>query len=353
VFLHRDNPLVKPFFEWQSSGSSVLADAARPADLPAVLAMVREFEGDEAARLAERWFQRAGGWLILRSAEGQPVGFVAMLGLQQAAEEDLAADPATAAARRYLQTRTPLRSGEIATYFRFWMGQECYQSVSPIQSLIFINMVRHYLTTPGLAFTFLPCADPDFWAPIFAYADLARLPDADFEVGGRKYGVYGHDWRAMPPMAWLGLLAEREIAAGPQTVAPALPVSEPLVVLSQDEFALAVRDGLHDYARPDQLRSNPLLRSRLVVERAGVQASNAERVSALLALIKEAAETLQAVPREAKLYRALHHTYFQPMATQEQVAELLDLPFSTFRRHLKAGQTRLADLLWQKEVGGD
>jgi long-chain acyl-CoA synthetase len=34
------------------------------------------------------------------------------------------------------------------------------------------------------------------------------------------------------------------------------------------------------------------------------------------------------------------------------VAELLDLPFSTYRRHLKAGLTRVAELLWQKEIGG-
>ena len=35
-----------------------------------------------------------------------------------------------------------------------------YQQVSPMQSLIFINMVRHYLATPGLAYTLIPCADP-------------------------------------------------------------------------------------------------------------------------------------------------------------------------------------------------
>jgi hypothetical protein len=90
----------------------------------------------------------------------------------------------------------------------------------------------------------------------------------------------------------------------------------------------------------------------MLVERAGAGAAGADRVTALQTAIKEAAETLQAVPREAKLYRVLFHTYFQPMATQEQVAELLDLPFSTYRRHLKAGLTRVSELLWQKEIGG-
>jgi hypothetical protein len=347
VFLHRENPLVRPFLEWQSSGSGVLADAARPADLPAVLAMIGQHEGEASARLAERWLQRPSDWLVLRAPDGQPTGALAHLQLQQASSSDLAADPAAQAAWQYLQTQRPLRPGEIATHFRFWLDRDAYQAVSPSQSVIFVNMVRHYLTTPGLAFTFLPVADPDFWAPMFAYADLARLPEADFEVAGRRYGVYGHDWRAVPPVAWLALLAEREIAAGGQPPAPA-PAAEALVVLSQAEFGSAVRAGLHDSARPDLLRQNPLVRSRLVAERAG---PGGDRAAALLALLRQAAEALQASPREAKLYRAIYHTYFQGAATQEQVAEQLDLPFSTYRRHLKAGLARVTDLLWQQEIG--
>jgi hypothetical protein len=350
VYLHRDNAMVRPFLEWQSGGAGMLIDAARPEDCPLLVEMVRRHEGDESARLAEAWFNASSGWLLLRAPTGAPAGFVLMLQLQQAPSALVEADPGAAAAWRYLQSRTPLRPGEVATLFRFWMAQDTYQAVSPIQSLLFVHMVRHYLTTPGLAFTFLPSAEPDFWAPMFAYADLMRLPECDFEAGGRRYGVYGHDWRAMPPMAWLALLAERETAAAPQAGAPAR-VTEPLLVLSQDEFNQAVRDALRDFARPDHLRANPLLRSRMIAERAGGQAPLAERTSVLQSLLKEAAESLQASPREAKLYRAVQHTYFQPLATQEQVAELLDLPFSTFRRHLKAGVARVAEALWLREIG--
>jgi hypothetical protein len=58
-----------------------------------------------------------------------------------------------------------------------------YHDISAIQSLTFSNAERHYLATPGLAWSLLPLADPDFWAPMCAYADLTRLPEADFEVG--------------------------------------------------------------------------------------------------------------------------------------------------------------------------
>jgi hypothetical protein len=66
----------------------------------------------------------------------------------------------------------------------------------------------------------MPAAIPEFWRPVFAYADLARLPELDFVVGDRAFGVYGHDWRVLPPPAWLELLGQREIALAPETVKP-------------------------------------------------------------------------------------------------------------------------------------
>jgi hypothetical protein len=87
------------------------------------------------------------------------------------------------------------------------------------------------------------------------------------------------------------------------------------------------------------------------MERAGAGSAEPERVAALRDLVKEAAQMLQTAPRDAKLHRALHHTYLQPAPTQEQAAEIMDVPFSTYRRHLKAGITRVTEILWQQEIG--
>jgi hypothetical protein len=59
---------------------------------------------------------------------------------------------------------------------------------------------------------------------------------------------------------------------------------------------------------------------------------------------------MQSHPKQVKWHRALHHTYFQPAATQEQAAELLDLPFSTYRRHLRAAIQYVTEWLWAREV---
>jgi hypothetical protein len=350
VFLHRHNPVIRSMLEWQT-GSGIVPDAMHDADRAALIAMVEKHEGAESAQLAVQWLARQpNGVTVYRDEKGTVVGFIAMIALQLASVEELRSDPAMLLAWEYLQRHAPLRSGEVATHYRFWMAHDTYQDVSPVQTLIFLNTVRHQLTTPGLAFHFLPCANPELWAGAFAYANLARLPETDYRVGGTCYGVYGHDWRAEPPIAWLQLLAEREVATGSAAVPPAPPA--PLLVLSETEFDEAVRDALRDYARPATLTHNPLIKSRLVAERAGAQANVAERASTLHGIVKEAAESLQQSPREATLYRALYHTYFQPAPTQEQAAEMLDLPFSTFRRHLKAGITRVTEILWQKEIGG-
>jgi hypothetical protein len=351
VFLHRDNPAIRPFLEWQETGAS-LPEAMRESDKLTLESIVEEHEGPESARLAAYWLERQPeNVVIYRDIEQKPAGFVMKLALHETSAEDRSTDPAVRMAWQYLEHNAPLRPGEGTTFFRFWMARDTYQEVSAMQSLIFGNIVQYYLTTPGLAFSFFPTADPLFWAPAFAYFDLMRLPQADFEVSGRRYGVYAHDWRVTPPMAWLDLLATRETANEPLETSLSAQTAL-LAVLDESEFMVAVRDALRDFHRPHALRSNPLLRARTVVERTGTSADDSARISILQGLLTEAAESLQGSPREAKCYRALYRTYLNPAPNQQSAAEVLGLPFSTYRRHLKGGITRVGEILWQREISG-
>jgi hypothetical protein len=134
IYLHRDNPLVRPYFEWQAGGS-VIADALQPADLPVLTNIVQKHEGPDSARLASYWFSRQPDTVIvMRDNKRQPVGFVMMLALHRTTPDDIAFDPAVRAARNYLQNNTALRPGESATLFRFWMDRDTYQEVSPVQT---------------------------------------------------------------------------------------------------------------------------------------------------------------------------------------------------------------------------
>lgn len=347
IFLHRENPVIRPYFEWQSSGT-VFTDPFKPADVPEILAMIGRHEGETAVSIATHWLKRQPqGVFVFRQPDGSPQGLLFLVSLEKTTDADHELDPGTAEIWRYLTKNAPLRPGETATLFRFWMAQDSYQAVSPVQSRIFLNMVQHYLTTPALAYTFIPCADPEFWTAVFAFADLHRVPQADFTVGQHHYGVYGHDWRTVPPMLWLARMAEREL--GKAVAIPEQPIPVALV-LDEEAFAEAVRSALKALSDEIALQDNPLLQTRFISEAVGPTAPVADRIKALKKAFSEAAEALQTNPRQLKWYRALYHTYFQPAATQEQAAELLDLPFSTYRRHLRSAIQSVQDRLWRLEI---
>jgi hypothetical protein len=350
TYLHRHSPVLAPFLAVLRPArdgpghDSPGQDSAglRPGndgDWAALRAMVAEHEGTESAELAAYWFRaRPGATLVTGDGEG----FVTVLELSTMDAGMRAADPAVDSACRYLERRAPLRDGERATLIRFWLDRSAYQQFSAAQATITLHLVRHYLTAPNLAFTFLPYADPDAWAAACEYTDLARLPEADFTVGGHRYGVYGHDWRATPPVAWLALLAEREIAGSPSGhPAAGYPAADPPPGLDEAEFAAAVRDALREFTRPARLAASPLLRTGLAGSVAGLQQA-----------IRDAVSALDASPRDRRLHRVLHHTYLQPAPTQQAAADLLGLPLTTYRRYLAAGTERIAEILRTAERPG-
>jgi hypothetical protein len=248
-------------------------------------------------------------------------------------------DPAITAARAFVERHGPLGRGEAAVYLRWWMHADAYQAVSAAINLTAMHVVSHCVTRPGLAWNFVAMADPSFWAPHFDGVNFARVPEADFEVAGRRHGVFAHDWRVEPPEDWImGARTPMPFAGG---------VAEPGAAagLSPAEFARAVRQALRDYTRPAALADGPLRSSRLLRGARDAQA----RAAALQGLLCAAAEELQTHPRDLKLHRALWLTYFEPLPTQELAAERLGLPFSTYRHHLTRGIERIARSLWQRE----
>ena len=271
------------------------------------------------------------------------------LALHEANEDELKADPVASNAWSFLRAQAPLRPGEKATFFRFWMDADRYHNISRVQSRIFVSMVRHYLTTHNLAYSFLPITKPLFWKILFNYADLHRIKQLNFKVNQRSFGVYGHDWRSRPPAAWLDLLASREIWGISQSKEE--PEYRQVIVLSEETFTSAVRDALKNFTRPGSLKTNPLIDSKIVADKAEQVADLDERVVVLTNLLREAIHQLGNDPKQEKAYRAIDRTYVRPAGSQEQVSEMLGVPYSTFRRHLTHGVSEIAELLWQREIG--
>jgi hypothetical protein len=345
LYLQRHHPLMKAFFDWHTYGQMYVEPAAPP-DYPLILAMVRQHEGEASARIAAYWLDRQpSAFLAFRRAPGTLSGFVAHLQLAELTAADRAADPAIPAVHRYTGAHGPLRPGDVVQITRFWMGGDAYQSPD-MQTLVALTATVIWHGQPRPAWTVGFVADPDFWQPMFTFYNLWRAPEADFALGERQFAAFAHDWRVEPVEVWAQLIHHRILDSEPkpETLAP----PPPLLALSQPEFAGAVRQALRDYTRPDLLAANPLLRSRLVTQNTAGQATTAD----LQSVLRETAKSLQANPKDLKLYRALWHTYFNPAPTQETAAERLDLPFSTYRYHLGKAIERLTHQLWQRELYG-
>ncbi len=340
-----------------SAGLRVTQGAS--ADRAAVLSLIARHEGPESAELAALWWdQDPGAWLIVRDRTA-PVSssLRAAMALTALPEPGgpLDVDPAVVAARVRLGRHPPVRPGERVTYVRWWLDAETYQMPSPAQTMLAVQLTRHYLTTPGLAVSFVPTTDPDTWLAPMLYTDQNPMPEADFALGGQRYSVFGHDWRAVPPARWLALMSERETAREPVPVPAERPGEAALLALSRQEFAQGVRSLLRELHRPDRLVHNPLLRCRLVESRlpatpAGADPGPEARLAALREVLQEAVTTLQASPRDAKGFRALRRTYLSPAPSQEVAAQVLGLPSSTYRRHLSAGLRAITDILWEQEL---
>jgi hypothetical protein len=352
LFLHRHNPVSRPILRFYELGR-VVAEPMRPEEAPALAEIAERVHGPEAAGRVGHWLARQpeSAWVIVDGPR-RPAGFFLDLRLDRASPEDLAADPVARLAWEHVRRRGPLREGEVANLGRLWLDAEQGRALqtSAIEMAATVSSLR-WLGTPSLAWSFV-MGDPDTGFPAFMeHCDFARVPCGDVAEDGRACALFAHDWRVRSPAAWLELMADREIGVGDEDAmaTPAARSAPTPLVLSQPEFDDAVRRALRDLHRPDALRESPLLRSRVVLERA----DSAGAPAALRALLRDETEALRADPRAAKLHRAVHRTYLEPAPTQERAAELLRLPFSTYRRHLGAGVERIVARLWRRELYGE
>lgn len=344
-FLLRHQPDLMERLEWSSFGA-YYPEPARPADLASIIELARDAEGDGTVAHVQHWWQlQPDAFAVVRRPGGSVRGFSAILDLTRARPEDVTADPIAAAIWEHAQKRAPARPGEVASLSRFTIDQDAYQGPSPTLNLAVVLSIQHFLREPRLAWWYVCLTDPDAWDDYFTFSALPRAVGADVEVAGRRIGFFGNDFRRVPVDQWLELLTERALARDFHP-ATADERAFPLLVLSRPDFDDATRHVLRNLHRPDELAASPLLRSALVKGGSGSASSTED----LVALVLAAVDRLRDDPREDRLHRVLDRTFLRPAGTQERAAEVLDLPMSTYKRHLRRAMDRVTGVLWEQEL---
>ena len=277
IYVQRNNPGLRPYFAWSAAGTTLAEPLRGSDDIEAIRAMTLRHEGEASAAIAAHWLRRQpDAFLAFRDLHGRLVGYLANLRLEVATDEDRRIDPATDRALAFVEKRAPARAGEEIGYFRFWMAWDDHQSNPATMNVLAANASLNWTTHPRLAWSLCAVVDPDHFEPMFRAISMQREPDADFALGSRRWGVFAHDWRAETVAQWLMRKVDRASQDEP-TIAP-VPGAAPLLVLSEPDFADAVRRALRDFACPDALAANPLLQTRVLaaahaVRRAGTSRS--------------------------------------------------------------------------------
>ena len=332
MYLHRRAPFTAAIRDLRAQGSTAVVPA-RPSEHADVVALIERFEGPANAELAAAWLaEQPDGLSVVRREDGV-CGYAYHLFTPtgSALEEQ---DPVCRAVLDHIAAVGPTRPGERVNVARFFGGRDLHQRdlyavlAGPVSSIV------EWVTRP-LAWTCVIVTDVEVWGPIFDYLGFGRL--IDIEVAGERYVGYGVDWRRMPVDAWLDLMNDRELSGG--TGPPPASVLRP-PPLDRATFGAAVRAALSDLRRPDRLTTNPLASSSL-----------ADGPDSLRATVETAIVCLREEPKGGQLAAVLQRTFVHGAPTQEAAAEVLGLPFSTYRRHLAKGIEQLTDLLWAVEIG--
>ena len=340
IFLHRMNPAVKHFFEFQESGSS-WQDKMKADDKKHLAEMVRKYEGKKAAEVFTGWMEHpAADIWVFRDAEKIPAGFVLKVNM-----EKIKAKTHDEVINALLLYKKELRveEGKLLSVFRSWMSRDHYQNVSGVQSAIFLAIVQWYFT-PGLAVSMLNCVHPEFWQQILNYADLHHIAELNYDFNGQPYGWYMHDWRTRTPLAWLELMGRKEIndEEFAEQIVPGTDVTE-------KDFTNAVHDALKQLKNPRKMTGNLLLKSKFIQQEAGNGADEISQAVVLAEKLNATISTLENSPTDEGLHRVLYRTFVNPAGSQEQTADFLYMSFSTYRRTVKKAVERVADILWLAE----
>ena len=149
-FIFRNLPSVLSPVDWDTWGLSY-PEPAGPGDRARVLALVAAAEGGEAAAIAARWLDRQpAGVFVVRGADDDVRGVLALLDLTAATEPDRRADPGAQAAWDYAHRCAPPRAGEVVTQTRLVVDRDAYQGPSPTMNAAPVATLQRYLATPRL-----------------------------------------------------------------------------------------------------------------------------------------------------------------------------------------------------------
>lgn len=337
LFLHRGNPATRAMYDYETLGSHS-ARPARAQDRDTVVETFSRVEGRIRGDVAGRLLDTVpGAVMVLEDGTGAPIGVGLIAPLDDPAVR--AGDPVAETAWALLTQRREPTAGE-RVLLQVIADADHPHNLRTVTDLAAALSMAAWCA-PGLGWVVFATRHTQELGPVWAYVGFEELGTVPLDDG--TVSVWGRDFLRSPFETWLEEMGRRELDA---TGTLPGPVAAP-VAWSREDFAEHVRALLRDLHRPDQVAASPLVRSELV--RPATDTSPAEQ---LREAVVEAVARAEEDPATERAARAVDRTYLRRASTQEAAAEVLGMPFSTYRRHLARGVEAVIERLWSWEVRG-
>jgi len=316
-----------------------------PADRAEVCRIALRTQGPESARLVAFWLDRQpeAFYVHRRRGEREIVAFTGQLSIGHPSAEELSEDPVVAAAWARSQSAAPLRTGERLNLVRFLVDPQFRLRPSDVTLLMQARVAVQTIREDHIAWSIIVCPESDHW-PDRLQRTHPRDAGPPIEVDGHAYTLFSVYCGSQDVIAWSGEVDDELLARQPRSAPAGM---DRFVTFNRAEFDQEVRRTLRAWRRPDQFADSALRHSRVVAETGCEDAVTGVRQAVSVAL-----ETLGRDPRQVKYHRVLVATFVNGAPTQEAAAERLNLPSSTYRRHLSRGLDELCGLLWKAENHG-
>ena len=206
-----ENPIVREAF-FPTTDHLYSAEAARPADGPAIAEIARRHMPPASASVIEAWWRLAPeAFRVLRDRLDTVAGFYTVCEIDRLSHRLVEEDLFLARCWEHLR-RHPVPRGQRVLYSRAWLSRDHGEAPSPVQAASWLDIKRLYMEMrPTLRRIYSIVQDVATYGPMVAPLGFELLPGDPIEFDGVPYYATQNDFGPSSIDGWLAKLVAAEL----------------------------------------------------------------------------------------------------------------------------------------------
>jgi DNA-binding response OmpR family regulator len=213
-----ENPIVREAF-FPTTDHLLSAEAARPADGPAIAEITRRHMPPASASVMETWWRLAPeAFRVLRDRNDAVAGFYNVCEIDRVSHRLVGEDPLLARCWDHLR-RNPVPPGQRVLFSRAWLSRDYGEAPSPVQAASWLDIKRLYMEMrPTLRRIYSIVQDAATYGPMVGPLGFELLPGDPIEFDGVPYYATQNDFGPSSIDGWLAKLVAAEIQVEDDTI---------------------------------------------------------------------------------------------------------------------------------------